>query len=114
ATACPTSTPPRAPWRCRSDQKLFGGKEAVFVAALDLCFERIEMTLASAPATGTPQQILDAMGDAYADLIADRTLLLIQVHAQSVAMIPAIGDALRAGLARITRFASQRSGAENV
>lgn len=92
--------------------KLFGGKEAVFVAALDLCFERIEMTLASAPATGTPQQILDAMGDAYADLIADRTLLLIQVHAQSVAMIPAIGDALRAGLARITRFASQRSGAE--
>ena len=46
-------------------------------------------------------------------ILADRTLLLIQVHAQSVAMIPAIGDALRAGLARITRFASQRSGAED-
>ncbi|MBI9114854.1 TetR/AcrR family transcriptional regulator [Sanguibacter suaedae] len=91
--------------------KLFGGKEALFVAALDECFERIEQTLASAPASGTPGEILDAMGDAYAELIADRTLLLIQVHAQSVAMLPAIGDSLRAGLARTTRFAKQRSGA---
>lgn len=93
--------------------KLFGGKEAVFVAALDRCFERVEQTLAAAPPDGTPAEILDAMGGAYARLIADRTLLLIQVHAQSVAMIPAIGDALRAGLARLTRFAKQRSGAED-
>jgi len=35
------------------------------------------------------------MGDAYADLIADRTLLLIQVYAQSVAAVPTIGDAIR-------------------
>jgi len=93
--------------------KLFGGKEALFVAAVDACFERIEQTLASAPVRETPGATLDAMGDAYADLIADRTLLLIQVHAQSVAMVPAIGDALRAGLARITRFAKQRSGADD-
>jgi len=93
--------------------KLFGGKEALFVAALARCFERIEETLSTVDSTGTPVAILDAMGDAYADLIADRTLLLIQVHAQSVATTPAIGDALRAGLARITRFAKQRSGAED-
>lgn len=91
--------------------KLFGGKEALFVAALDECFTRVEQALASAPASGTPAEILDEMGDAYAELIADRTLLLIQVHAQSVATMPAIGDSLRAGLARITRFAKQRSGA---
>ncbi|WP_029150664.1 TetR/AcrR family transcriptional regulator [Microbacterium indicum] len=91
--------------------KLLGGKEQLFVAALDRCFERIEETLAGAPMGGTPTEILDAMGDAYADLIADRTLLLIQVHAQSVAAIPAIGDALRSGLARVTRFAKERSGA---
>lgn len=93
--------------------KLFGGKEALFVAALDACFERIERTLATAPAGASPAATLDAMGDAYAALIADRTLLLIQVHAQSVAAIPAIGDALRAGLARVTRFAKRRSGADD-
>ena len=93
--------------------KLFGGKAALFVVALERCFERIEETLSATQANGTPVDILDAMGDAYADLIADRTLLLIQVHAQSVATVPVIGDALRAGLARITRFAKQRSGAEN-
>lgn len=91
--------------------KLFGGKEALFVAALDRCFERIVQTLATAPSDGTPVEILDAMGDVYAELIADRTLILIQVHAQSVATLPAIGNALRAGLATITRFAKQRSGA---
>ncbi|OLT51739.1 TetR family transcriptional regulator [Cellulosimicrobium sp. CUA-896] len=91
--------------------KLFGGKKVLFVAALDKCFERIEEALAAAPAGLTPVASLDAMGDNYADLIADRTLLLMQVHAQSVAMHPAIGDSLRAGLARITRFAKQRSGA---
>ena len=93
--------------------KLFGGKEALFIAALEKCFEHIEQTLAAAPAGQTPAATLDTMGDAYADLIADRTLLLIQVHAQSVAAIPAVGDALRKGLARITRFAKQRSGAED-
>ena len=93
--------------------KLFGGKEALFVAALETCFERIEQTLAAAPVGPTPTETLDAMGDAYAALIADRALLLIQVHAQSVAMLPAVGDALRAGLARVTRFAKQRSGASD-
>lgn len=93
--------------------KLFGDKESLFVAAVEACFHRVEGALSAAPTSGSPTEILDAMGDAYADLIADRTLLLIQVHAQSVAGIPAIGDALRTGLARITRFAKQRSGAED-
>ncbi|GAA1490476.1 TetR/AcrR family transcriptional regulator [Brachybacterium sacelli] len=96
--------------------KLFPGKERLFVAAVDACFEQIEATLDQAAAESrrsTPSEILDAMGDAYAELITDRTLLLIQVHAQSVASVPAIGDALRGGLARITRVAKERSGADD-
>lgn len=99
--------------RTRRRHASTGQKEALFVAALERCFEHIEETQSAIQVNGTPVAILDAMGDAYADLIADRTLLLIQVHAQSVATVPAIGDALRAGLARVTRFAKQRSGAEN-
>lgn len=93
--------------------KLFPGKEQLFVVAVDACFDQIEATLASADTShgeSSPTAVLDKLGDAYADLIADRTLLLIQVHAQSVAGIPAIGDALRRGLARITQFAKERSG----
>lgn len=95
--------------------KLFPGKERLFVAALDECFARVEGALAAgaeqAP-TGTPKEILEAMGGAYAELIADRQLLMLQVHAQSVAELPEIGDALRRGLQRVTRYASSRSRAD--
>ena len=96
--------------------KLFGGKEALFIAALDSCFERIEKQLASAvkdDTSQTPAEILNAMAGSYAELIADRTLLLIQVHAQSAATIPAVGKAFRTGLSRITYFAKERSGASD-
>ncbi|MFE7196669.1 TetR/AcrR family transcriptional regulator [Microbacterium oxydans] len=96
--------------------KLYSGKEALFVVALDACFDAILVALeegAEAAADTSPEGVLDAMGDAYAHLISDRKLLMLQVHAQSVAEIPAIGEALRAGLERITVFARQRSRAED-
>ncbi|WP_203136701.1 TetR/AcrR family transcriptional regulator [Microbacterium sp. JZ31] len=96
--------------------KLFPRKESLFVAALDLCFDRILDALgdgADRSADRTPDGILDAMGAAYAELIQDRALLMLQVHAQSVADVPEIGSALRTGLARITMFAKQRSGADD-
>ena len=95
--------------------KLFPGKESLFVAALERCFERIEAALeegARAVGDGTPAELLDGMGEAYADLIADRSLLMLQVHAQSASDVPAIQAALRQGLARITRFVTERSGAD--
>lgn len=94
--------------------KLFPGKEQLFVAALDSCFDRVEAALEAGAGRATsdsPEAILDAMGEAYAALISDRTLLLIQVHAQSVAGIPRIREALQRGLARVTHLATSRSGA---
>ncbi|WP_241979870.1 TetR/AcrR family transcriptional regulator [Cryobacterium sp. TMT4-31] len=96
--------------------KLFPSKERLFVAALDDCFERILATLAAgadSAADQGPDAVLEAMGGSYAELISDRTLLLLQVHAQSVADIPEIGQAPRAGLKRVTRFAKTRSGASD-
>lgn len=94
--------------------KLYPRKESLFVAALEACFDHIIAALAEG-ADGSespdPLAVLDAMGGAYAALIRDRTLLMLQVHAQSVAEIPEIGNALRAGLARVTEFAMQRSSA---
>jgi len=96
--------------------KLFPSKEKLFVAAFELCTERIVETLSAGADASTdtdPDAVLDAMGGAYAQLIADRSLLMLQVHAQSVAEIPEIGQALRTGLAAITRFAKTRSGASD-
>jgi AcrR family transcriptional regulator len=94
--------------------KLFPSKERLFVAALDECFLQIVASLAEGADNAedqSPDSILYAMGSAYAELIQDRALLLLQVHAQSVAEITEVGDALRGGLARVTNFAKERSGA---
>jgi AcrR family transcriptional regulator len=96
--------------------KLFPGKERLFVAALDECFARVEDALAEGAAratSGSPEEVLDRMGEAYAELIADRELLALQVHALSVAEVPEIGEAMRRGLARVTRFAMSRSRADD-
>jgi AcrR family transcriptional regulator len=96
--------------------KLFPSKERLFVAALDACFTEIVAALEAGADSADAQDadaILFSMGGAYADLVTDRTLLMLQVHAQSVAEIPEIGDALRNGLKRVTTFAKSRSGADD-
>ena len=96
--------------------KLFPRKEALFVAALETCYDEVLAALAlgaDAAAGSSPADVLHAMGGAYAELIRDRTLLMLQVHAQSVADIPEIGAAIRAGLAKITNFAQRRSGGDD-
>ncbi|MFC4454805.1 TetR/AcrR family transcriptional regulator [Deinococcus sonorensis] len=92
--------------------KLFPRKEDLFVAALARCFRLILTALetgAHAAVDQTPQALLAAMGDAYAALIADRSLLMLQVHAQSAATVPEIAAALRSGVGQITTFVKERS-----
>lgn len=95
--------------------RLFSDKLTLFVAALDLCFVRIGDALdvgAERAVDRSPEGILTAMGDAYADLIADRDLLMLQVHAQSASDIPEIREAMRRGLAAIVELVRERSGAD--
>lgn len=96
--------------------KLFPRKEELFVAALEHAFERIQAALEGSfggSAHGKPDDILFAMGGAYAALIANRDLLMIQVHALSVADVPEIGAAYRKGLRKIVEFVKTRSGASD-
>ncbi|MEO5805256.1 TetR/AcrR family transcriptional regulator [Devosia sp.] len=96
--------------------KLFPSKELLFVTALDHCFELVRAALEQGAATSkdqTPEAILYAMGEAYADLMADHSLLMLQVHAQSAASVPEIGAALRKGLRIISMFAKTRSQASD-
>ena len=94
--------------------RLFNGKLGLFVAALDHCYAQILSGLeggADRVPGGSPEQILEAMGDAYADLIGDRDLLMLQVHAQSAADVPEIREALRRGYADVVDLAKFRSRA---
>jgi len=97
--------------------KLFPSKSELFAAALTRGFERIDEVLRSAAAVvqdQEPRAILDAMGDAYADLIRDRSLLLLQVHGMSASRDDEeIRAALRGGIVRIVRTVSTCSGADD-
>jgi AcrR family transcriptional regulator len=87
--------------------RLFSGKLGLFVAAVEACYDRILATLEAAAegaADRDPQQLLETLGDAYAELIADGNLLLLQVHAQSVSDVPEVGAAVRAGYQRLVHF----------
>lgn len=94
--------------------KLFPAKESLFVAALDHCFTLTQQVLAAGAdeaSDDSPDAVLYAMGGAYAQLVADRELLMLQVHAQAATDVPEIREAVRRGIRRITEFAKQRSGA---
>jgi AcrR family transcriptional regulator len=94
--------------------RLFDSKLGVFLAALDHCFDRIVEALeegADRAPDGEPTAALAAMGDAYAELISDRDLLMLQVHALSAVDVPEIVAKIREGYARVVTFARRRTGA---
>ncbi|SDQ62643.1 TetR/AcrR family transcriptional regulator [Quadrisphaera sp. DSM 44207] len=94
--------------------RLFPSKLALFVAALDECFRRVLRSLAEgadASDAEDPEAVLAAMGDAYARLIADRSLLMLQVHALSAGDVPEIRAALQRGLEQVVTRAAEHTGA---
>jgi AcrR family transcriptional regulator len=93
-------------------------KVQLFVAALDECYERILTAIGDGAdradrveADAMPAEVLRAMGGAYAELVADRDLLMLQVHAQAATNVPEIAGAVRRGVARVTDYARSRSRA---
>ncbi|MFE3325542.1 TetR/AcrR family transcriptional regulator [Streptomyces sp. NPDC059176] len=95
--------------------RLFPDKEALFVAVIDNCSRLIRERLAEAVSTvgsAEPAAVLDAMGDAYAHLIADRDdLLRVLMHANCAASEPAIRVAVQTMYARLVEYVRSASGA---
>lgn len=96
--------------------RLFKGKKELFVAAVEHCFARVAAALEAGadrvPADADPAAVLDAMGGAYAELIGDRDLLMLQVHALSACDVPEIRAAVQAGYRTAATLARERSGAD--
>jgi AcrR family transcriptional regulator len=88
--------------------RLFPTKTALFVAALDQCYASVREELTAAASRvpdGSPSGVLAAMGDAYADLAAERDLLMLQVHAHSACDVPEIRAAIRRGYGSVVEHA---------
>jgi len=95
--------------------RLFPGKLGLFVAAIDHCYSLVEDALVAGgegAVSADPVVVLAAMSDAYVDLIADRNLIMLQVHAQAASDVPEIREAVQRGMARIVRAAVRVSGAQ--
>lgn len=60
--------------------RLFPDKRAIFLAAAIRCTEEIRQRFAEVSEGLGPKEAHDAMADAYADLIADRDRLLLQLQ----------------------------------
>lgn len=92
--------------------KLYPTKEEMFVAVVDLCFNRIvERFQESADGvTGTPSERLEKIGLSYADILRDRNLMLIQLQAYGASVVPAIREAVKAGLRRVVEYIQEETG----
>jgi len=60
--------------------RLFGTKQALFLAVADSCFEQLHDTFSAAAAAAPEGEKLTAMGKAYRELVADREVLALQLH----------------------------------
>ncbi|MCS5717773.1 TetR family transcriptional regulator [Herbiconiux sp. CPCC 205763] len=95
--------------------RLFDGKLGLFVDAVDDCYDQVAAAmLAGAGRTSStnPEDKLAAMTDAYIELVSDRDLIALQVHATSACDVPEIRDAVRRGLAKTTETVAKASGAD--
>ena len=94
--------------------RLFPTKAELFTALVERCNERIYRTFsdAAAAAQAAGEPVMDAMGHAYVGLLADRNLLLNQLHAHAASDDPAIRDQMRRGFERLVELVERETGAD--
>lgn len=97
--------------------QLFGTKRDLFIAVVRHAFERTRIAFEDAARRFDNGQVegcdsvLGSMGIAYMRLLADRTLLLVQLQAYAACGDPAVRDVVREEFARLHRYVGHASGA---
>jgi AcrR family transcriptional regulator len=93
--------------------RLFPTKAELFLALNARCNARIRETFARAArdARAAGEDPLTAMGRAYVGLLADRNLLLNQLHAFAACDDPALREQMRAAFASLVELVERESGA---
>jgi AcrR family transcriptional regulator len=93
--------------------RLFPTKAELFVALVQRCNERVHRTFveAAAAAKAAGEEVLPAMGLAYIGLLADRDLLLGQLHAFAACEDEPVRTEMRRSFARLVELVERESGA---
>lgn len=92
--------------------RMFGTKEALFLAVLGRALDRLLETFRAAihASPATPEELHHRIGTAYADLLSDRGLLLSLMHGFVSGADPVIGKAARAGFLEVYRVLRHEGG----
>lgn len=96
--------------------RLFGTKKDLFLAAVERSFARIEASFEDAaahPMGGLSHEynpVLASIGHRYGSLLADRSLLRMQLHAFAASDDPEIRDFVRQRFSGLISLVSERSG----
>jgi AcrR family transcriptional regulator len=97
--------------------QLFGTKKELFLAVVRSCFMRTRLAFEAAAAAWVPgaddecDSSLDAMGKTYKRLLADRTLLLVQLQAYAACSDPDVRAVVREEFGLLHRRVREVSGA---
>lgn len=92
--------------------RLFGTKKKLFVANVERCLEETLQTFRDASAGLHGEEALQAMGEAYVEMVrSDRNRLLAQLQAYAACDDPEVRAAIRAGYRHLYEFVEARSGA---
>jgi AcrR family transcriptional regulator len=97
--------------------QLFGTKKELFIAVVRSCFARTRLAFEAAARDWTPGDALEcdsrlmAMGLAYKRLLADRTLLLVQLQAYAACSDPDVRTVVREEWGVLYRSVREASGA---
>ena len=98
--------------------QLFGTKKDLFIATVQRAFERTVATFRTAVGQcdpdADPKTILMTMGEAYHQMLRDRTLLLMQMQAYAACDDEDVRKAVRDEFSRLVQFAQSASGADDV
>lgn len=97
--------------------RLFGTKQALFIAAVGRAFDRIEAEFEDAAAHPAPEAVdlglnpvLFSVGHRYQALLADRTLLRLQLHAYAACDDPDVRVVVRARFAHLVARVGDLAG----
>jgi AcrR family transcriptional regulator len=91
--------------------RLFGTKKELFVATVERCMRETRETFERAGAGLKGRAALKAMGEAYIELVADRTRLMGQLQAYAASDELDVREAVRRGYGELVEFVERRSGA---
>jgi AcrR family transcriptional regulator len=91
--------------------RLFRTKKELFLATVERCFDRTLAAFRQGAKGLSGEEALHGMGNAYAGLLEDRNLLLLQLQAYVACRDPEVRTLVRAGFKRLTSFVAEASGA---